>query len=118
MKRQEHRSTGGFAAPDSRGARYSAPLQLKGAPEVELVGGADFGGDGDGEAFALADGIDWFEVDTDFVEGEDEHTGGGAGDYHFVAAVQFAAFHLEFCHAQAREVAHAFRAVFFHAGGG
>ena len=87
------------------------------APEVEFVGGAYFGGDGDGEAVTFDGLFGGVEVDADFVEGEDDGAGGGACYDDLIARVQLPGFHVELGNADVGEVAHTFGAVFLDAGG-
>ena len=88
-----------------------------GFPDVEAVARADFGGDFHGEALAFLGLRDGLEVYAEFVDGQYQGSGGGAGDYYFVAHFHGAVFNQKFGDTDVGEIAHALRRIPFHASG-
>lgn len=86
-------------------------------PDVEAVGGADFGWDFHGEALSFDGAVDRAEINADFVDGQQQCSGRGSGDHNFVADFYLATFNIEFGDSEVGEIADSFGCIAFDACG-
>ena len=108
-----HKKNAFFFKKNAKKTRDSLSLA---ADDEELVGGADFAGDLEGDGRALGDDVDGLEVHTQLVGGDIDGACGGACDEELVAQAEGGGLDEELRYAQPAVVLHAVPGIDFALG--